>query len=371
MEFPNLVPGYVREGEPIFQLPPEELVPEVTIRADVLSEERDWGHGPLQLKELHDKGVRGAGVTVAVCDTGIDFAHPDLSPRKAPSGHKNFTTSNTADFADRQGHGSHCSGIVAASDTGDGIIGSAPEARLMAVKVLSDQGSGASTWINAGVIHAADSGADIISMSLGGGGADQDSLNAIRYAISKGCWVVVAAGNSGQGGIDYPGGYAECVTVAATDPGNNVASFSSRGRALDVAAPGVSILSTYPGNRYAKLSGTSMATPYVAGCLALVRGELKKRGMSIPSQAEIEKLSRETAKDLDAPGFDTNTGFGLIQPVALLAKLLAGTPVPPPPVNPPTPPQPTPGPGGYTGTITTVEKWVSGAFQGRTVTPNP
>ena len=114
-----------------------------------------------------------------------------------------------------------------------------------------------------------------------------------------------------------------------------------------------------------------MATPYVAGCLALVRGELKKRGLPIPSQSEIEKLSRETAKDLGSPGFDTDTGFGLIQPVKLLERLLAGAPVPPPPVTPPTPPQPNPGPGGYTGTVTTVTKWDRGAFQGQTVAYNP
>lgn len=361
MNFPRLIPTYSDELEPIYRIPPEELIPEVVLRADRLAEERDWGHVPLQLRELHEKGIRGEGVTIAICDTGIDFTHPDLAPNKAANGHRNFTSSARDDYRDRQGHGTHCAGIVAAADTGDGILGSAPDAKLMAVKVLNDRGAGASSWINAGTRHAVDAGAEILSQSFGGG-EDPESLAAIRYAIAKGCWVVAAAGNAGHGGIDYPGGYPESICVAACDEDLAVAPFSSRGKALDLAAPGVSILSTYPGNRYARLSGTSMATPYVAGCLALVRGELKKRGLPIPSQAEIERLSRETAKDLDAPGFDTNTGFGLIQPVKLLEKLLGTTP-------PPNPPGPWP--SGYTGVITTIEEYDRGVFQGRKVSAVP
>lgn len=333
------IPGSILPGEPVYSLPPDEMQPELSIRADMLSESRDWGHVPLGLETLYNNGFRGAGVLVAICDTGVDYSHPDLKDRVDVSLCKDFTGSSS-NYSDRQGHGTHCSGIVAASADGAGMIGAAPEARLMMCKVLGDSGSGASSWIANGIRYAADSGADIISLSLGGPSADPYTRPAIQYAVGKGCWVVCAAGNDGGPADSFPGDYPESCAVGAIDQAGKLASFSTLNRENDVAAPGVNIMSTLPSGRYGSMSGTSMATPYVAGCLAVVRGALKRTGQKIPSQSEILAALRKTSKDVPPAGPDTGSGYGLIQPAELLKLLL--TPTNPPPTTPP------PGPALWT-----------------------
>ena len=317
--------------DPVYRLPPDELEPEVTYSARLfaaMADERDWGHVPLGLEVLHGRGVRGAGVLVAVLDTGIDKAHPDLRERVA-GGH-DFT--GGADWTDNQNHGTHCSGIVAAATNGDGLIGAAPEAKLLVGKVLDDSGSGRSSWIAAGIRWAAEGGADVISLSLGGPGTDAATREAIRFAVSKGCWVVAAAGNTGKADDNFPGHYAESCAVAACDKQLRRATFSTINVENDIAAPGVSILSTLPGGRYGQMSGTSMATPYVAGCLALVRGELKRLGRPVPPQSGMIAALKRTARDLGLNGTDGETGAGLVEPAKLLAELIGVTgPVTPPP----------------------------------------
>jgi subtilisin len=315
--------------DPVYRLPPDELEPEVTYSARLfaaMADERDWGHVPLGLEVLHGRGIKGKGVTVAILDTGIDTAHPDLADRVLAG--KDFTGGNG--YGDEQGHGSHCAGIVAASTNGDGLIGAAPEARLLVGKVLDDSGSGRSSWIAAGIRWAADSGADIVSLSLGGPGADTATREAIRYAVAKGVWVVAAAGNSGKAGDNFPGHYTESCAVAAVGQDLKRASFSTLNDGNDIAAPGVSILSTLPGGRYGRMSGTSMATPYVAGCLALVRGSLKAAGKPIPPQSAMLDALGRTARDLASAGPDAETGAGLIETAKLL-ELLMGTPTTPRP----------------------------------------
>ena len=259
---------------------------------------------------------------------------PPRSARTAGLPHRDFTGSPVG-AADRQGHGTHCAGIAAASGDGQGIVGAAPDARVLAVKVLGDGGSGLSTWIAAGIRYAADQGADVISMSLGGPSPDQATRDAIRYAVGKGCWVVAAAGNEGPGTIGFPGGYPESCSVAAVGQDLQRAGFSSTNAEVDVAAPGVQIWSTLPGNRYGAMSGTSMATPYAAGSLACVRGALKAAGVAVPDQAGLLAAVKATAKDIAPAGPDTGTGAGLLDPTALLARLLGPnqpSPPPPPPV---------------------------------------
>ena len=195
----------IPEGDPIYEIPPIEREPEIVIAsADMLAEERDWGHGPLGLEALHAAGVTGAGQVIAICDTGGDPDHPDLASRFLPEGHRDFTGSQYG-WRDVQSHGTHCSGIALASRGNNaGVIGAAPDARLLIQKVLGDRGSGASSWIAAGIRNAADVGADVISLSLGGGSPDTQTRSAIQYAISKGCYVVAAAGNDGGPATSYP-----------------------------------------------------------------------------------------------------------------------------------------------------------------------
>lgn len=321
---------------PVWSLPPDELVPAtLSLKACPTSDEvRDWGHTNLNLSEAQ-KATKGRGVKIAILDTGCDMNHPDLKDRVIAS--KDFTNSRSG-ASDVQGHGTHCAGIALASENGTGVIGAAPEASLIVAKVLGDNGSGSVDGIAKGIEWAIEQGADVISMSLGGPGADSWIPPALAKAEAAGVLVIAAAGNEGPGAntCGYPGLYQPCIAIAATDSSNAVASFSSRCSAVFAACPGVSILAPYPGGRYARLSGTSMATPYKAGTA----------GLWIASHPAIAKKDRPKAyraalqaacKDLAPAGRDTATGFGL--PDA--TKLVAGGSTQPPPVDPP----PTPMPG--------------------------
>lgn len=312
--------------EPIYTLPPEEMIPEVMMLASQLAESRDWGHTTLDLERCQTF-ADGDGVKVAILDTGVDSGHPDLKDRVILN--RDFTGSSSG-ASDVQGHGTHCAGIVAASAQGEGLIGAAPRASILNGKVLGDNGSGSSSGIAAGVRWATEQRADIISMSLGGPSPDAATRSAIQAAVAQGILVVCAAGNSGprEGTVGYPGGYDESICVGAIDQSLNAANFSSRGAALDIATPGVSILSTYPGGRYARLSGTSMATPYVAGCLALYLSYLKKKGLRLPDYRVVLDLFRQTAADRGTAGKDTTYGWGIMQPLKMLQLV---DPTPPPP----------------------------------------
>jgi len=320
---------YSHDGEPIFWIPPGES-PQLVVPSAAflpLVDDRDWGHGPLGLAELHAKGINGHGVKVCVVDTGVSQQHPDLKAGLA--GVMSFTGEPAEDG---NGHGSHCLGIVGARANDTGLIGAAPGCQLLSAKSLTNQGWGTSSMIANGIDWARLQGADVISLSLGSPEPDEGIHDAIKRADEAGVIVVAAAGNSGPGEntADYPGAFDECLGVAAIDKNLAVASFSSRGRTNDVAAPGVQINSTYKSGRYAVLSGTSMATPYVAGCIALVLAYCKAKGLAKPNRMALLELIRETSKDLDAGGFDTRTGWGLIQPWKIIQKL-GGSPPPPPP----------------------------------------
>lgn len=331
---PSDEPLPVEPGGPDYSIPPGELIPTVLEHLPQDTDVADWGHLSIDVPGAW-KVTKGKGATVAVLDTGCDMAHPDLKEQIV--GAKNFTGSRNG-ASDVQGHGTHCAGIVLAAENSSGMIGVAPHAKLIVGKVLGDNGSGASTWIAAGIDWAAENGADVISMSLGGPGPDQYTRAAVQRALAKGVIVVAAAGNEGprEGTVGYPGGYPECVCVAAIDSQLRTAGFSSRGAAVRVAAPGVSVRSCYPGGRFATMSGTSMATPYVAGCAALYVSAKKARGEKA-DPAEFFKLIQEQSRDLPPSGRDTATGFGLIQPAKLVGPPVV---VPPPKDGDPPPPSP-------------------------------
>lgn len=311
---------------PIHRIPEHEWNPDVVVGAKDLhhflsGDTRDWSHGPTGIKELYDAGVRGAGAVVAVLDTGIDMTHPDLAANGDRVGSRDFTGSPNG-WVDSHAHGSHVAGIVASDDQGSGIVGVAPDAAVTAVKVLSNAGSGASSWIAAGIRFAADGPAHILNMSLGSPDRSPDIEAAVNYAVSKGKWLVAAAGNDGPNTVGYPGALPNVLCVAATAPNGQRADFSSTNAEVDVAFPGVNIFSAVPGNRYARMSGTSMATPGVAGVLALAVGELRKRSLKVPTQAEMMKAIKETATDIAPAGPDQGTGYGLVNAKAFLAEIL-------------------------------------------------
>lgn len=221
--------------------------------------------------------TRGQGVKVAVLDTGCDADHPDLKERII--GGRNFTDDDDSDpniFTDYNGHGTHVAGTIAAAENENGVVGVAPEADLLIIKVLNKQGSGQYDWIIQGIHYAIEQKADIISMSLGGPEDVPELHEAVQKAVANQILVVCAAGNEGDGDdrtdeLGYPSCYNEVISVGAVNFDRHASDFSNSNNEVDLVAPGEDILSTVPGGQYATFSGTSMATPHVAGALALIK----------------------------------------------------------------------------------------------------
>ncbi len=229
--------------------------------------EETWGinrvHAPAAWPVTEGKGVK-----VAVIDTGIDASHPELSG-KVDGGYSAITkTENPADYQDDNGHGSHVAGTIAAKRDGKGVVGVAPQARLYAVKVLDADGSGNLSDVVDGIVWAAKNHMDVANMSLGAPVDSEAMKRAVRFARGSGVVIVAAAGNTG-GSVGFPGAYEDVIAVAASDSTDKLAGFSSRGHEVDFIAPGVDVLSARLGGGFASYSGTSMASPHVAGLAAL------------------------------------------------------------------------------------------------------
>lgn len=289
-------------------LPPAEGLPWGVDRIDadlVWDQNRDL---------VVDSGANaGGGVKIAVLDTGIDLDHPDLQAN-IKGGINTINPLKSPD--DDNGHGTHVAGIIAAVDNQVGVLGVAPQAWLYAVKVLNKQGSGFVSDIIEGLQWAISEGVDVINMSFGTSSDVQSLHEAIAAAYNKGIVLVAAAGNSGPGEntVLYPAKYPEVIAVSATDSSDTVASWSSRGPEVEVAAPGVNVFSTYKGGSYKTLSGTSMASPHVAGTAALViaSGRADSNADGITTPEEVREGLRATADDLGFSGWDSQYGYGLV-----------------------------------------------------------
>ncbi len=268
---------------------------------------------PWNIKMVRAPGAwprtRGLGTRVAVIDTGI-ATHPDL----IISGGASFVT-GVVSFNDDNGHGTHCAGIVGARNNAIGVIGVAPRTSLYAVKVLNSAGSGAFSQIIAGMAWALQNKMHVVSMSLGAGVATPPValVNAVNQLLAAGITIVAAAGNSFGSAFPFVGTPANIpgvIAVGAVSQTGVIAPFSSRGgtgNQVTISAPGVSINSTFLGNSYKTLSGTSMACPHVAGAVALIKAKFP---MLTPAQ--IRAKLRATATDLGVPGTDTTYGAGLL-----------------------------------------------------------
>jgi hypothetical protein len=270
--------------------------------------------------------ANGSGVTVAVVDTGVLGSHQDLAG-KVVNGIDLADDKNQYDpwgngAVDPGGHGTHVAGIIAGRvNNGVGIAGAAPGVKIMPVRVLNKNGGGTTDDVAEGVIWAANHGARIINLSLGGGPSPGIQA-AIQYARSKRAVTFAAAGNFYLEGNTptYPAVYPEAVAVAATNAFNGHASFSNTGSYVDIAAPGDYIWSTYGkgSTQYAVMSGTSMATPYAAAVGALMLSSNPKL-----SPSELINALQGSATDIGAPGRDNTYGHGLVNP---RAALLAASP---------------------------------------------
>ncbi|MFA9197195.1 MAG: S8 family peptidase [Aliarcobacter sp.] len=299
---------------PIYRLPPYKVEKLLLATAETI----DWGVKLLGVPSLW-RETRGEGIKVGVLDTGIALEHPDL--KSAILEARDFTRSPSQAY-DAQGHGTHVSGIIAARRNANGIVGVAPESKIIMAKVLNDEGSGTSDDIVAGIRWAVETGADILSMSLGSPEPDEEIHQALLLAISKGVFVITAAGNEGPelDTVGYPAGFPEMVAVGSIDRQKQLSSFSSRGRQVDIVAPGDQITSCYPPRSYAVLSGTSMATPFVSGVVALMLAKHRKLGGKTPIETQqdlIEHLCR-SADDAGKAGFDPLYGCGIINPAKLM-----------------------------------------------------
>lgn len=275
---------------------------------------------------VQSSGNTGSGRKVVVLDTGYNYLHPELS--SSYLGGKDFVN-NDNDPMDDEGHGSHVAGIITADGIDPKAKGVAPDAGIISGKVLDNTGSGYFSDVVAGIYWAVngpdgiygtsdDFNADAISLSLGTSapylykgfcdGVLPDLTTAIKYAVDRNITVVVAAGNSGKAGVSLPGCISYSTTVGAVDGNDRVASFSGRGNALDITAPGVNIYSSVLGNFYATWSGTSMATPMISGVIALM-----KNAHPAYTQSEVENKLFSTAKDLGLSGKDKDYGWGRVR----------------------------------------------------------
>jgi len=273
-------------------------------------------------------------IIIAIIDTGIDLDHPDLAG-KLVAGYDFVNDDPTPD--DDHGHGTHVAGIAGATaNNGIGVAGVSWGGRLMPLKVLDASGEGYYSDVISGISYAIAQGARVLNLSLGGPSSSALEY-AVNYAYGAGVLVVAAAGNCNPGGdpsVLYPAAYANVMGVAATTSSDQWASFSCYGPEMDIAAPGASIYSTDRGAGYSYRSGTSMATPHVAGLAALLWG-------TYPSltRDQVRSIMEQTADDVNGGGWDWNLGWGrinagravaapLVRPRARFPWVLKGSAVP-------------------------------------------
>ncbi|GGG56433.1 S8 family peptidase [Paenibacillus radicis (ex Gao et al. 2016)] len=272
---------------------------------DALYSEYQWNLPSIKTELGWDISKGNDHVLVAVLDTGVQADHPDLKGKL--SNGTNIVDSSAAPNDD-VGHGTHVSGIIGATvNNGEGVAGLSWYNKVMPVKVLDSSGAGSAYSVAQGIIWATDHGAKVINMSLGNYAQADFLHDAVKYAYDHDVVLVAASGNDNTERPGYPAAYPEVFAVAATDAKKQRASFSNYGDYIDVAAPGDSIASTYPGSQYAALSGTSMATPHVAALAGLIRSVNPDL-----TNVEVMDIMRKSAEDLGDAGKDNYFGYGLI-----------------------------------------------------------
>lgn len=302
-----------------------------------------WGVKKVNAPAAWDSGT-GQGIVVAVVDSGIDYNHPDIGANVWTNAAEipgngvdddgdgyiddvhgwNFAHDGN-DPLDDHGHGTHVAGTIAAvGNNRIGVIGVAPGAQVMAVKILDTTGSCDESVCAQGIVYAADRGADVINLSWGGDGQSHAIADAVDYAYSLGAVLVAAAGNNGADATGFsPGALWNVITVAATDHSDARASFSNWGSRIDVAAPGVDILSLQAagttlgqtvGEGYTRLDGTSMAAPHVTGLAALLLAAHPDY-----SNEDVRQALRVSADHPGAAGIDQYFGYGRVNATAALS----------------------------------------------------
>lgn len=287
----------------------------------LLSDNQDKYTWQLSLTRIHKAwyDTRGIGVKVAIIDSGVQEDHPDLEG--AVIDYKDFTGEGKEDHS---GHGTHVAGIIGSRINQKGLLGIAPECSLLVAKIIgkeiSPKGIEEAKRLAKAIDWAVEKEADIISISLGVPSLPE-VYSAVHSALSANIFVIAAAGNNGsfyRDNIVCPGCYGSVITVGAHDSNGNPAGFSSRGGQVDFLAPGTNIWSTHINSSYAKLDGTSMATPFVAGLSALIvakHKELEENGGNLTPLINNFDLKEHLSRMSSHPGYhDPHTGYGPLLP---------------------------------------------------------
>ena len=298
---------------------------EINETLNSLSQVVDWGLRQSNVPETW-KVTRGEGISVLVIDTGYP-EHKDIGDNATRG--KNFISGEPIE--DENGHQTHCVGIICAKDNGIGMVGVAPKAKAICVKALSKSGSGSYIGLAKALDYAIEVKPDIVSMSLGGSVASPILESKIKKLYEMNIPVICAAGNTGEGGVNWPAAYDQTIAVAAHDKYGKIAKFSSRGNKVEWAAPGVNIYSSFLGNTYASLNGTSMACPFIAGVVALMLAKHKKQERETGKNdcktvAQIREHLLKYTKDRGSLGKDNDWGYGVID----VEKLIGTEPEPKP-----------------------------------------
>ena len=263
------------------------------------------------------KYCSGDDVIVAVIDTGCDLDHPDLSKNLLQG--INLIDSKK-DPIDDNGHGTHVCGTIGASHNSIGMVGVAPNTKILPIKALDGAGSGSNKDIARGIVYAADRGSNLIAMSLGSPNFSQALYDAIIYATKKNSIIFCAAGNAGENTtIMYPAKHKETIAIGSIDRNLNRSTFTCKGEELDFLCPGQDIFSCVPNNTYAIMSGTSMANPFAVGCASLVLSFYKsqKQEHKLSSKEDYINLFKQMSKSLKNSkyaGKKEYEGYGIIYP---------------------------------------------------------
>jgi subtilisin family serine protease len=278
-----------------------------TIPDDLLYD-RQWnldGAYGVNADEAWDLQAGSAGLTLAVIDTGMDYSHEDLLGRRT-GGWDYFN--GDSDPRDDNGHGTMVAGMACANtDNGIGMAGLDWQARVMPLKALGSNGEGYLDSVINSIYHAASYGADVINMSLTSSTYSQEMADAVDFASSAGCVLVAATGNEGTTRVNYPAALTGVIGVGSIDSNGNRSSFSNHNLSVDLAAPGASILGTWPDDHYELGWGTSEAAPHVAAAALLLLAEYPG---STPEQ--VWRRLKDSARDLGDPGYDEEFGWGLL-----------------------------------------------------------
>ena len=280
---------------------------EVDVLRKPMAQTTPYGYTMVQANQFGQSDTTAR--KVCIIDTGYNLGHPDLpGTNDGVTGQANNSAVGNW-YNDGNGHGTHVAGTIAAYDNNEGVVGVYPGVNMHIVKIFNDNGQWtyASDLIDA-ISQCQDAGSNVVNMSLGGGSASTTERNAMQSFTDAGMLLVAAAGNDGNSAKSYPASYDAVMSVAAVDSNENRASYSQYNDQVEIAAPGSAVQSTYPTNTYAALSGTSMATPHVAGGAALVWSYFPQC-----TNNEIRSALNATAEDKGSAGRDNFYGHGLMQ----------------------------------------------------------